>query len=132
MIEAYVTDLAVTAAQGPITFANKNSRGYSVRLAADNQTFNFNLPGVYKVDVSVTGRVTAGGTLSVQVYADGKPVVRAQGQSVTAANENQNIAFSTLLTVSPAVAGSQASITVNYSGAAGTLQLADVVITKVG
>lgn len=132
MIEAYATDLAVTAAQGPITFSSKNSKGYSVRLAADNQTFNFNIPGVYKVDVSVTGRVTAGGTLSVQVYADGNPVVRAQGQAVTEANENQNVSFSTLLTVSPAVAGSQASMTLNYTGAAGNLLLADVVITKVG
>lgn len=132
MIEAYVTDLAVTAAMGPITFGNKSSRGYSVRLAADNKTFNFNLPGVYKVDVSATGRVTAGGTLSLQIYADGNPVVRAQGQATTEANENQNISFATLLTVAPAAAGSRASMTVNYGGAAGTLLLADVVVTKVG
>lgn len=132
MIEAYSNNLAVTAAQGPITFNTKNSRGYTVRLAADNQTFNFNIPGVYKVDVSATGSVTAGGTLSLQLYANGDPVVRAQGAAVTGAAENQNVAFSTLITVSPAAAGSQASVTVNYTGGAGTLALVDVNIIKVG
>ena len=132
MIEAYSTELAVTAAQGPVTFSNKNTKGYSVILASDNQTFNINLPGVYKIDVSATGNVTAGGTLSLQLYANGTAVARAQGQAVTGAEENQNVAFSTFITVSPAAAGNQASITVNYTGGAGTLLLVDANITKVG
>lgn len=132
MIEAYVTDLAVTAANGPIAFSNRNIRGYSVRLSGDGKTFQFNLPGLYKVDVSVTGMVTAGGTLAAQLYVDGNPAVRAQAQAVTGAAENQNLAFNTVLVVSPAMAGEHATMTVNYTGAVGTLLVADVIVTRIG
>ena len=132
MIEAYSTALSVASSSGPIPFSNKMTRGRSVVLDDDNKTFKFNLPGVYKVDVSVTGNVTAGGILSAQIYADGNPVARAQAQAVTGAAENQNIAFSTLLTVSPTMLGERATMTLNYGGGAGTLLLADVIITRVG
>ena len=56
---------------------------------------------------------------------------RASSVATTAAGASQAIAFSTLVAVGSTMAGKTAKLNVKYTGAAGILNNADVVVTKI-
>lgn len=106
MLEANSQTLTVTA-NTDITFANINIQtGITAVLDSDKATIKLNRPGIYRVDFTAYG-------------------------SSTAAGAPQAIAFSTLVAVGRTMAGKTAKLNVKYTGAAGILNNADVVVTKI-
>lgn len=132
MINLYST--AVTAAANQlITWANKAvQRGNSATLAADSQTINLNVPGIYEVSVSGYGTTTAAGTFGLQLNANGAAVTRGAASMTTDAGEVGTAAFDALVVVNGVYdSTAKAALTVTYTGGAGTITEVGIVVKKV-
>lgn len=131
MLEAYSNTLTVTTNTN-ITFNNKSIQtGATAVLENDNATISLNRAGIYRVDFTACGASTAEGTISAQLYANGTAVNRAVSVATTAAGAPQAINFATLVSVGRAAQGQTAILTVKYTGSAGILSNADIVVTKI-
>ena len=131
MLEANSQTLTVTA-NTDLTFANINIQtGITAVLDSDKATIRLNRPGIYRVDFTAYGSSTAAGTIGAQLYANDTAVNRASSVAITAAGAPQAIAFSTLVAVGSTMAGKTAKLNVKYTGAAGILNNADVIVTKI-
>lgn len=131
MLEANSSTLTVTTNTN-IAFTNKTLQtGVTAVLGEDNATVSLNRAGIYRVDFSAYGASTADGTIGAQLYANGNAVSRASSVATTAAGAPQAISFATLISVGNATQGHTATLTVRYTGSAGILSNADLVVTKI-
>jgi hypothetical protein len=131
MLEANSQTLTVTTNTN-ITFANKNLQtGVTAVLGNDNATVSLNRAGIYRVDFTAYGASTAEGTIGAQLYANGNAVNRASSVATTAAGAPQSISFAALVAVGNTVQGQTATINVRYTGSAGILNNANLIVTKI-
>lgn len=131
MLEAYSNTLTVTANTN-ITFSTKNIQtGTTAVLSNDSATVNLNRAGIYRVDFTAYGSSTADGTIGAQLYANGTAVNRANTVATTSAGAPQSIGFSTLVAIGRSTAGNTATLSVRYTGSAGILSNADLIVTKI-
>ena len=132
MINLYSNN--VTSTTNMIMQWNNKSvqRGSSATLDADGQTIRLNEEGVYKVTVNGYGSTTAAGAFGFQLVGDGANIVRAAGGTTTGAGELGNISFATDVAVNKTYgAAAKASIRLVYTGGAGTINLASIIVEKV-
>lgn len=132
MIELYSTDITTTA-NTIVTWDKKSVQiGNSATLAFDKQTIHLNAPGVYRVHVNAYGSTDAAGTFGFQLQGNGVDIVRgATSQGTGATVIDAAVAFETNIRVVNASAYERASITLEYTGSAGTLRLVDIIVEKV-
>lgn len=132
MIQSYGTNQTVTS-NSAITFPTDHVRtGIVVTKSSDGGTFYLNRPGIYMLSFDATGLPTADGDVSAQVKVNGVDIVPAKGSIFTGAGETGEISINTLIMVDRvcACAGGK-PVQVVYTGAAGVLATANIVITKI-
>lgn len=131
MLDAYSVNAAVTA-NSNIVFNNKKiETGVTAVLTNNGDTIALNRPGIYSVSVHAYGGATSTGAIAIQLYTNENPIERAVAKANTATGAVANLAFSTLISVDRAAAGNIATFNVRYTGDAGTLNIVEVVVTKV-
>lgn len=131
MLQAYVTGLSVAEGQD-IAFPKVERIGTTVTGAIGSTTIQLNAPGVYMVSFNATGTTTAAGTFGFQMQRDGVAVPQAQASATTAAGDSAGVAFSTLMSVNRCCQSANGVVlSFRYTGGAGTVNLANVVVTKV-
>lgn len=111
------------------------------RVANNNGTINIDKPGRYLIQFNSVGYNTgeattpdaSEGTYSFQLFNNGVAVSNAFARATSTANTAiANVSFETILTVnrSCCVVDNDANLTVQYLGQAGTMYLANIIITK--
>ena len=131
MIQAQSTSLVVVNGSN-LTFNTTNVKtGCSVTQSQDRTEFYLNRPGIYAVEFNACGASTAAGTIGVQLTVNGSNVANTAIQANTGADEAQCISFCTLVPVEAVChcTGGK-KLAVNYTGSAGILNIANIVITK--
>lgn len=131
MLQAYSTDLAVTAKQ-LIAFQTVEAIGTTVTATADSTTIMLNAPGVYYIAFNADGTTTEAGTFGVQMNKNGVAEPQAMASNATLAGGEASVAFSTLMSVKKSCCcqNNAVSLTFEYTGSDGTA-MANVVVTKV-
>ena len=131
MIEAYGTN--ITAVQNMnVPFANKMAQtNYAVVKDSDNETFELLMPGVYNVSFHGVATTTAAGDVSFQLLADGNVLPQTVVSATTGAGDIATVSFETNVRVAVAPMIQKAKLVVQYTGSAGTIDMADVIIKKV-
>lgn len=131
MIQAYSQNLAVTQGAAIPFNSTKLKTGCVVTQAQDKTTFYLNRPGIYLVQFDGYGSSTEAGSVGVQMAVDGVNCPVGTVQATTAAGSLQPISFYTLVGVEAVCRCTGGKkLTVNYTGTAGTLSLANIIITK--
>lgn len=131
MLQAYATGLAATTGQA-VSFPNVERIGTTVTAAIGSTTVQLNAPGVYMVSFNATGTTTDAGTFGFQMQRDGNAVPQAQAATTTAAGDNAAVSFQTLMSVNRCCQSANGVVlSFIYTGDAGTIALANVVVTKV-
>lgn len=133
MLQAYATGLAATTGQA-VSFPNVERIGTTVTAAIGSTTVQLNAPGVYMVSFNATGTTTDAGTFGFQMHRDGNAVPQAQAatNTTTTAGENAAVSFQTLMSVNRCCQSANGVVlSFIYTGDAGTIALANVVVTKV-
>lgn len=130
IIQSYGTNISV-ATNDLVPFAT--NAVLNGRVMHDNPTvFNFNKSGIYSLHATLNGSTTDAGTFGAQVLVNGV----AQPQSVVSvtstAGGNTEITLDTLIELRNCLCQGVASIpvSVQYTGSAGTLTLANVIIER--
>lgn len=134
MLQAYTTAATVTGSGSEnIAFSKVEFTDSTATANPGAATIKLNAPGVYMVNFNATGTTTDAGTFGVQMYRDGELVEQATGAATTTAGSAAAISFSTLMSVSACCCGNNggATLTFRYTGGAGTISLANVVVVKV-
>ena len=131
MIEAYGRN--ITAVQNMnLPFANKVVQtNYAVVKDSDNETFELLMPGVYNVSFHGVATTTAAGDVSFQLLADGNVLPQTVVSATTGAGDIATVSFETNVRVAVAPMIQKAKLVVQYTGSAGTIDMADVIIKKV-
>ena len=131
MIQAQSTSLAVANGSN-LTFNTTNVKtGCAVTQSQDRTEFYLHRPGIYAVEFNACGASTAAGTIGVQLMVNGTAVANTAIQATTGADEPQSISFYTLVPVEAVCRCTGGKkLVVNYTGSTGTLNLANIVITK--
>ena len=131
MIEVYTLDQTI-AADSPIVFDRRSLQTNNIAtMSPDNTKIRIKAPGIYQVSLSASGSPTAAGSFSVQLYADGAAVARANAMSDAAAGVTVSVAFETLVEVKRSNIGDVAELSIMYTGDAGEITVADLVVAKV-
>lgn len=129
MIEAYGTN--ITAAQNMIVpFANKFQTNCAV-VRNNNETFEVMMPGIYSVSFHGVATTTAAGNIGFQLLADGNVLPQTVVSATTGAGDTESVSFETNVKVTVAPMTQKAKLTVQYTGSAGTIDMADIIIRKV-
>lgn len=131
MLNLYSVDLTSAAAQIVEWGVKSIQRGTSATLSQDKKTIYLNTPGVYEISVNGYGSTTAAGTFGFQLVGDGEDIVRGAASMSTAIGGTGNAAFTALVAVNSAIGTNKAAISVEYTGGAGTIDLANIVVKKV-
>lgn len=111
------------------------------RISSNGTNIKINKPGRYLVEFSSIGYNTGAastpdssdGTYSFQLNNNSIPVVSGAARSASTADTDiANVYFSTIVTVRPSccMVDNNANLTVTYLGQAGTVFLANIIITK--
>lgn len=131
MLQAYTAKYDI-AGEGNIPFNDVDIVGGTVTATSGGTEISLNAHGIYYVAFNATGSTTAAGTFGFQMYRDGSAVIQAQAETDTGAGEEGAVSFSTLMSVSRrCCCQSGVTLAFAYTGSAGTINLANVVITKV-
>lgn len=131
MIEVYTLEQAA-AADTPIVFDRKSIQTNNVAtMSADNTKVRLNAPGIYQITLSASGTTTAAGEFAVQLYTDGTSVARASAVATTDAGASASVSFETLVEVKRSNIGDVAELSIMYTGAAGEITVADLIVAKV-
>ena len=131
MIDLYSVDLTSAAAQTIQWNVKSLQRGTSATIDRDKMTIHLNEPGVYRVYVHGYGNTTAAGTFGFQITGDGVDIVRGAASMSTAAGAVGNVAFSTPVSVNRIGGTDKATLSLKYTGGAGTISLVEIGIEKV-
>ena len=132
MLQAYTTAQAVTGTAN-VAFTKKVVQtSYACSLSTDGTTISLALPGIYRVDFNGTATPsgTAGGDVAFSLLANGNAVEYAAGNDTAPAGGEGNVTFSTFVKVMAADPMSIARLSVEYEGAEGTIDLANIMITR--
>ena len=111
------------------------------RISSNGTNIKINKPGRYLVEFSSTGYNTgtattpdsSDGTYSFQLNNNGQPIISGAARAASTADTDiVNVYFSTIVTVKPSccMVDNNADLTITYLGQAGTIFLANVIITK--
>lgn len=132
MIQVYSKGIAITP--------NNNVRLNTVALKTgstvtmqDSTQLNINRSGIYRIEfVGYGASNTDNGTIGVQLVVDGKEVPQAEATIATSsAILPEQIAFTALVPVKICPCGGSKTVTVLATGTAGTLNLANLTVTKI-
>lgn len=132
MLQAHSSNIAVTANTN-IAFNNTDvETGCVALLSNGGTTVKLNRPGIYRVDFNAYGSSTEAGSIGAQLQVDGVNS-KASSAATTSAGSPQAIGFSTLIKVGRYCPCRNVSKTVNvvYTGSAGTLTLANIIVSKI-
>ena len=130
MINSYNTNLQEVLNNEALVFStNRILTGSTVTHSEGSQVFNLNKPGYYYV--SFNGIVDSEEGATIQLYNSNEAVPGAVA-ATTATNQEENIAFSTIVKVIPSCCyiDNKAKLTFVNKGTDATLINANVVITK--
>ena len=132
MLQAYTVGQSITNGAN----INFNNSAYetvgAVERGTDTSVITLHKAGVYRIDFNATGVTTDAGTVGAQLYVRNVAQPEAQATATTAAGASASISFSTLVNVVPSAGMPNAvPLVVRYSGADGTLTVADIIVTKV-
>lgn len=132
MIQAYSRNIAVTPNTAIPFNTTKLKTGCVVTQSDDRKTFYLNRAGIYMIEFNGSGASTAGGSVAVQMKVDGIDVEPAVAEITTEANAPSEIAFNTLVSVDRVCACMGGKpLQVMYTGTAGAMPLANIIITKI-
>lgn len=131
MIQATGNNITVTSGNA-ITFNGTQLRtGCTAVKSADNKTFYLNRKGIYMISFNAYGASTAAGTIGAQLTVNGIGRAEAISTATTAAGAPQAISFQTLVAVPDMCrCAGGLPIAIQYIGSPGTLNLANLIITK--
>ena len=133
MLETNVQNLAVTANQTIAFAGNTLQTGTTVTHTAGSTVISLNRPGIYEVNFNAYGITTDAGAFSAQLAINGTADASATSSATTsAASDTAQIAFTKLIRVAPSCAcvDNAKTLTVVYIGSAGTIDNANLIITK--
>lgn len=131
MIELYSTNIASTNGMTVPWNGKAAQAGASATLNSDGETISLNRVGTYEVTVNGFGSTTEAGTFGFQLNGNNGAIVRSAASETTTAAGVGSVSFTTLVVVTSSTYGNTAEITVTYTGGAGTISLANIVVKKV-
>lgn len=133
MLETYSQNLTVTANTTIPFNVNSLKKNCTVTHTEGSTSISLNKAGVYAVYFNAVGTLTDAGTFSAQMLKDGNTVAQAVSGATAGAGETANISFSTLVFVNPSCScvNNKATLTFSYTGGAGTIANANVIVLKV-
>lgn len=132
ILQTYSTNLAV--ATGDTIALNNNPVITTSTVERTSATvITIKHSGVYRVSVNTTGTTTAAGAFGVQLMVNNAAAVDAFAKTTTAnAGDTTSVSFETLLGVVNANNGiASIPISLQYTGVAGTILVANVIIVKI-
>lgn len=133
MLETNVQNLAVTTNQTIAFGANALQTGCTVTHTAGSTAVSLNSPGIYEVAFNAYGITTAAGAFGAQLAVNGTADSTAAASATTsAASDTAAISFTKLIRVAPSCAcvNNGKTLTVIYTGSAGTIDNANLIVTK--
>lgn len=132
MIQVYSKDIAV-APNNDIQFNTVALKTGSTVTREGTTQLNINRSGIYRIEfVGYGASNTDNSTIGVQLVVDGKEVPQAEATVATSsAILPEQIAFVALVPVKICPCGGSKTVTVLATGTAGTLNLANLTVTKI-
>ena len=133
MLETNVQNLTVTANQTIAFASNTLQTGTTVTHTAGSTAISLNRPGIYEVSFNAYGITTDAGAFSAQLAINGTTDASATSSATTsAASDTAQIAFTKLVRVAPfcACVDNNKVLTIVYTGSAGTIDNANLIVTK--
>ena len=133
MLETNVQNLAVTANQTIAFGTNSLQTGCTVTHTAGSTAVSLNKPGIYEVAFNAYGITTAAGAFGAQLAVNGTTDTTAASSATTsAASDTAAISFTKLIRIPPSCAcvNNAKTLTVVYTGSAGTIDNANLIVTK--
>lgn len=131
MLQAYTTNQAVTT-NDLIAFSHVESVDRSATLPIGGTEIALNAPGIYHITGFVNGTPTADGEVGVSVLLNGDVMEQTSVTANATADNYAVVPIDTLVSVNRCCpCQSAARVSFQYSGAAGTVNLANVVVMKV-
>lgn len=133
MLQTYSTGLAVTPGQLIPFNVNALQTGCIIKHGAGGVTVSFGKSGVYHVTLTIVGAPTDAGDIGAQINVNGVALPQGQAASTAAAGATTTVVVDTLVNVpmSCACIDNSVSLSVQYTGVAGTLTLANLTVMKV-
>lgn len=131
MLQAYSENISVTTNENIKFNSISLQTGCTATIAGGSNIINLNRPGIYHIEFNASGTTTDAGTIGAQLQSNGTNVTRAAAAATTTASGTQNIAFSTLISVGNCPCNGHKSLNIVYTGSAGTLTIANVIVTKI-
>lgn len=133
MLETNVQNLAVTTNQTIAFGTNALQTGCTATHTAGSTAVSLNHPGIYEVNFNAYGITTAAGAFGAQLAVNGTADSTAASSATTsAASDTAAISFTKLVRVAPSCAcvNNAKTLTVVYTGSAGTIDNANLIVTK--
>ena len=132
MIQVYSKDAAVTP-NSNVQFNTVALKTGSTVTIQDSTQLNINRSGIYRIEFAGYGAAnTDNSTIGVQLVVDGKEVPQAEATVATSsAILPEQIAFVALVPLKICPCGGSKTVTVLATGTAGTLNLANLTVTKI-
>ena len=132
MLQVYSKDIAVTPNSNVQFNTVALKTGSTVTMEGTTQ-LNINRSGIYRIEfVGYGASNTDNGTIGVQLVVDGKEVPQAEATVATSsAILPQQIAFVALVPIKICPCDGSKTVTVLATGTAGTLNLANLTVTKI-
>ena len=132
MIQVYSKDIAVTP-NSNVQFNTVALKTGSTVTIQDSTQLNIHRSGIYRIEFAGYGASnTDNSTIGVQLVVDGKEVPQAEATVATSsAILPEQIAFTALVPVKICPCGGSKTVTVLATGTTGTLNLANLTVTKI-
>ena len=132
MIQVYSKDIAVTP-NSNVQFSTVALKTGSTVTIEGTAQLNINRSGIYRIEfVGYGASNTDNSTIGVQLVVDGKEVPQAESTVATSsAILPEQITFTALVPVKICPCGGSKTVTVLATGTAGTLNLANLTVTKI-
>lgn len=132
MLETNVQDLTVTANQTIAFSTNTIQTGTTVTHVAGSTAINLNRPGIYEINFNAYGVTTGAGAFGAQLNVNGTTDTSAKASTTTTEGATAQVAFTKLIRVVPSCTciNNSKVLTIVYTGSVGTLNNANLVVTK--
>ena len=132
MIQVYSKDVAVTP-NSNVQFNTVALKTGSTVTIQDSTQLNINRSGIYRIEfVGYGASNTDNSTIGVQLVVDGKEVPQAEATVETdSATQPEQIAFVALVPIKICPCDGSKTVTVLATGTAGTLNIANLTVTKI-
>ena len=131
MLQAYTTNQAV-ATNDLINFSHVEAVDSSATAVINGTEIKLNAPGIYHITGYVNASPTAEGEIGVTVLLNGVVMEQTVVTASALADNYAAVPIDTLISVNRCCpCQGPAVVTIQYSGAAGTVNLANIVVLKV-